>query len=110
MILFIKIVTSALLFGVINLLAVRHPALSGYIAVLPVITFLSLITLMVDKQSPENISVFLTSALTGVLFTCLILLGMLLLLRADVPILHTIMLGLSAWALAIYALPKLFTH
>lgn len=95
-----KILLTALVVGLINLLAQRYPALGGYVAVLPIITFLSLITLGVDQQSSENVSSFLSGAISGIALTSLSLILMLLLVRNGVAVSHTILVGMGIWAVA----------
>ena len=104
-----KILLSALFIAAVNLVAKRYPALGGYMAVLPVITFLSLITLMTDKQSSENISTFLTGALSGVALTILMLVFMLVLVRSGLAVPHVILLGVSLWVVVAYVGTQLFS-
>lgn len=105
----IKILFSAFFVAGVNLLARRYPALSGYMAVLPVITFLSLVTLMVDKQSSENISTFLRGALSGVSLTSLTLLLMLVMVRSGLVATYAILLGISLWAVVAYVGTQVFS-
>ncbi len=104
-----KILLSAFFIAAVNLVAKRYPALGGYMAVLPVITFLSLITLMIDKENSENISVFLTGALSGVALTSLILVLMLVMVRSGLAATHVVLLGVGIWAVVAYVGTQLFS-
>ena len=105
----LKVLFSAFFVAGINLLARRYPALGGYMAVLPVVTFLSLITLMVDKQSSEDISIFLRGALSGVALTSLTLLLMLVMVRSGLTAAYAILLGMSLWAVVAYIGTQVFS-
>lgn len=104
-----KVLLSAFVIVSINLLAKRYPALGGYVAVLPVITFLSLITLTLDKQSNKDISMFLNGALAGVALTSLVLIFMLFMVRSGLPISYVILLGMSAWVIVAFSATRVFT-
>lgn len=104
-----KIVLSTLFIAGVNLLARRYPTLAGYVAVLPVITFLSLVTLMADKQSSENISTFLKGALSGVALTSLTLLLMLIMVRSGLAATYAVLLGMSLWAVVAYVGTRVFS-
>jgi len=95
-----KVLVTVIVVGGINLLSKRYPALGGYVAVLPIITFLSLITLSIDQQSTENVSSFLSGAISGIALTSLSLILMLLLVRNGMTVSHTILVGMGIWAVA----------
>lgn len=104
-----KIVLSTFFIAGVNLLARRYPTLAGYVAVLPVVTFLSLVTLMADKQSSENISTFLRGALSGVALTSLTLLLMLVMVRSGLAATYAVLLGMSLWAVVAYLGTRVFS-
>lgn len=103
-----KVVLTVVVVSAINLMAKRYPSLGGYVAVLPIITFLSLITLSIDKQSNENVSSFLTGAISGIALTSLSLILMLVLVRSGMEVTHTVLLGIGIWAIAMVAGSQLF--
>lgn len=105
----LKILFSAVFVAGVHLLARRYPALGGYMAVLPVVTFLSLVTLTVDRQSSENISSFLKGALSGVALTSLSLLLMLAMVRSGLAAPYAVLFGMSLWAVVVYIGTQVFS-
>jgi len=103
-----KVVLTVIVVSAINLLAKRYPAMGGYVAVLPIITFLSLITLSIDQQSNANVSSFLTGAISGIALTSLSLILMLLLVRSGMAVTQTVLVGIGIWAVAMVAGSQLF--
>jgi hypothetical protein len=76
----VKVVVSALVIGGINVLARRNPQLGGWVAALPLVSFLSVAWLAVDGVPHADIRVFVgrvllglvpTAALLGILALCL---------------------------------------
>ena len=95
-----KVVVTIVVVSAINLLAKHYPSLGGYVAVLPIITFLSLITLSLDQQSNESVSSFLSGAISGIALTSLSLILMLFLVRSGMAVSHTVLVGIGIWAVA----------
>ena len=104
-----KVLLSAVFIGAVNMVARRYPALGGYMAVLPIVTFLSLITLLIDQQSSESISTFLLGALLGVALTSLALVLMLVMVRSGLSTTYVILLGMSLWAVVAYVGTQFFS-
>ena len=100
----LKVVISALIIGGISVTAKNYPYLSGYLAALPVVTFMSLAILILDRHAQGELGKFVTGALTGALLTVLTLLFILLLLRAGLPVSTSALLGGALWlALAFFS-------
>ena len=70
---FVKVVVSALAIGGINLVARRNPQLGGWMAALPLVSFLSVIWLAVDGVPRADIAVFVGRVLMGLIPTAALL-------------------------------------
>ncbi len=69
----VKIVVSAAVIGGINGIAQTHPRIGGWIAALPMISFLSVIWLAADGAAPSDISAFIGRVLVGQVPTAVML-------------------------------------
>lgn len=94
----LKVVVSGLVIGAVNLIARRDPALGGWVAALPLITFLSVLWLAVDGRDDQTIAAFVLGVLWGLIPTTVLLAVVLLALRNGVPLLGAGLAGLAAWA------------
>lgn len=69
----VKIIVSAAAIGGINAVAQVHPRIGGWIAALPLISFLSVIWLAVDGAPATDISAFIGRVLVGQIPTAIVL-------------------------------------
>jgi hypothetical protein len=69
----VKIAVSAAAIGGINFVAQAHPRVGGWIAALPLISFLSVVWLAVDGASTTDISAFVGRVLMGQIPTAVLL-------------------------------------
>ena len=76
----IKILTSAVIIGLVTELARRSPTYGGVIAALPLVSLISLIWLVRQGQSKTEVTAFVKSVLYGLPATFLLLLVLYLLL------------------------------
>lgn len=83
-----------------------YPVLSGYVAVFPVVTFMSLAVLALEHSGTTDVSGFLTGALSGVIITACALGLMIIVVRAGVPAAQAILLGLSLWFILAFGLAQ----
>ncbi|API93106.1 hypothetical protein J32TS6_13440 [Virgibacillus pantothenticus] len=74
MYLFIKIVSSAVIIGIVTELARRFPVYGGVIAALPLISILSIIWLTVQGESAKTINEFTVGVIAGLPATIVMLL------------------------------------
>jgi len=84
----------------------RYPLLSGYVAVFPVVTFLSLAVLAAERSGAGDVSRFLTGALSGVVITALALGLMIFCVRAGVSVAWSVFLGMVLWFLLALGLAR----
>ena len=97
--LLVKILASATAVGLLNLVARRNPALGGWLTAFPVIGILSVLWLLADRRPPADQASFLLTMVTGLIPTGIVLLGIGLLLRAGMPLLPALGLGIAGWVL-----------
>lgn len=95
--LLLKIALPALIVGVVSLSADRYPSLSGYVAVVPVVTLASLLVLVVDGRSSAAVTTFLGGALVGLLISAVMLATILLLLRGGLSVVNAVTVGVGIW-------------
>ena len=103
----LKIIVSGVAIGGINLLAHERPQLAGWIAALPLVTFLSVVWLMVDQKDNREIAIFIKGVLYGLLPLAAILWAMIALLERGVPPSVAIGAGVALWALFTFAAARL---
>lgn len=75
----------------------RHPLLSGYVAVFPIVTFLSLAVLALERSAITDVASFLRGALLGVVCTGVALGLMIIIIRAGAPAAVSVLFGLLLW-------------
>ncbi len=93
----IKIVTSALIIGLVTELARRFPLYGGIIAALPLISLLSIIWLKVQGQSPDQLQQFLLGVILGLPSTMILLIAIYFSLKNNIHISLAFGLGFMAW-------------
>ena len=93
----IKIISSAVIIGIVTELARRFPVYGGIIAALPLISILSIIWLTVQGESTQNINKFTLGVLAGFPATVIMLVVIYIALKQSVHLALAISLGLVAW-------------
>jgi hypothetical protein len=99
MYLFIKIISSAAIIGIVTELARRFPFYGGIIAALPLISILSIIWLTIQGESTQNITQFTMGVLQGFPATAVMLLVIYIGLKHSVHLAIAILLGILAWGI-----------
>jgi hypothetical protein len=99
----IKIALSAIAVGLLNVIAQRNSALGGWLTAFPIIGFLSVMWLLVDRRPAHDQSSFLLTMAVGLIPTTLVLLGVGLLVRAGMPLLAALTIGGIAWGAITFA-------
>ena len=97
MYLFIKIVSSAAIIGIVTELARRFPLYGGVIAALPLISILSIIWLTVQGESAKTINQFTGGVIAGLPATIVMLLIIYLALKHSVHLSIAIVFGVIGW-------------
>ena len=93
----IKIISSAVIIGIVTELARRFPVYGGIIAALPLISILSIIWLTVQGESTQNINKFTLGVLAGFPATVIMLVVIYIALKQSVHLALAISLGIVAW-------------
>lgn len=97
MYLFIKIVSSAAIIGIVTELARRFPLYGGIVAALPLISILSIIWLTVQGESVKTINQFTGGVLAGLPATIVMLLIIYMALKDSVHLSIAIIFGVIGW-------------
>ena len=97
MYLLIKIISSAVIIGIVTEVARRFPVYGGIIAALPLISILSIIWLTVQGETTQNINKFTLGVLAGFPATAIMLVVIYIALKQSVHLALAISLGIVAW-------------
>ncbi|MFC2949991.1 DUF3147 family protein [Virgibacillus sediminis] len=97
MYLFIKIVSSAAIIGIVTELARRFPAYGGIIAALPLISILSIIWLSVQGESAKTINEFTGGVIVGLPATIIMLLIIYMAFKHSIHLSLAILFGVIGW-------------
>lgn len=108
MYLFIKIISSAAIIGIVTELARRFPLYGGIVAALPLISILSIIWLTVQGEPTRNINTFTLGVLAGFPATAFMLLVIYISLKQSLHLALAIPLGIVAWAIFLTAQKYIF--
>ncbi|WP_313432933.1 DUF3147 family protein [Siminovitchia terrae] len=97
MYLLIKIISSAVIIGVVTELARRFPIYGGIVAALPLISILSIIWLTIQGESTQNVNKFTLGVLAGFPATVIMLFVIYIALKQSFHLILAISLGIIAW-------------
>ncbi|GIN94414.1 hypothetical protein J6TS1_02840 [Siminovitchia terrae] len=97
MYLLIKIISSAVIIGVVTELARRFPIYGGIVAALPLISILSIIWLTIQGESTQNVNKFTLGVLAGFPATAIMLFVIYTALKQSLHLVLAISLGIIAW-------------
>ena len=93
----VKILTSAIIIGIITEIARKAPTIGGIIAALPLVSILSLIWLFIQGENSTKLNQFLIGVLYGFPSTIILLTVVWLALKNSYSIISSIAFGLVAW-------------
>ncbi|TDB49597.1 MULTISPECIES: DUF3147 family protein [Bacillaceae] len=93
----VKILTSALIIGLITELARRFPLYGGILAALPLVSLLSLVWLTVQGQSSAQLQQFIWGVIIGLPATIVMLVGVFIALKYQLPLIAAIAIGIMCW-------------
>ncbi|GIN90067.1 hypothetical protein J22TS1_11180 [Siminovitchia terrae] len=96
MYLLIKIISSAVIIGVVTELARRFPIYGGIVAALPLISILSIIWLTIQGESTQNVNKFTLGVLAGFPATAIMLFVIYIALKQSLHLVLAISLGIIA--------------
>lgn len=99
MYLLIKIVSSAAIIGIITELARRYPVYGGILASLPLVSILSIIWLMIQGETTQNINKFTLGVLAGFPATMAMLFVIYFALKQSIHLVLAISIGVVAWTI-----------
>ncbi|WP_025025892.1 DUF3147 family protein [Caldalkalibacillus mannanilyticus] len=99
MYLIIKIISSAVIIGLVTELARRFPLYGGIIAALPLISILSIIWLTIQGESTQSITRFTMGVLAGFPATAAMLLVIYIGIKYSLHVSISILLGIVVWGL-----------
>ena len=103
MYLFIKIITSAAIIGIVTEIARRYPVYGGVIAALPLISILSIIWLTIQGETTQHINKFTLGVLLGLPATIVMLFVIYVALKQSMHLIIAISLGVIAWCIFLAA-------
>ena len=98
----IKTTVSALVIGLVTMLAKYSPKYGGIVAALPIVSLLSLFWLHIQGEQTSNLSKFLFGVLYGLPGTIILILIVAVSLKHSIPFLLSIILGISGWGLLLF--------
>lgn len=94
----VKVVVSALAIGAINLVSQSYPRLGGWIAALPIVSFLSVLWLAADGLPTPHITAFISQVLIGQIPTAILLAILLVSLSQGLSLPLAMACAAAAWA------------
>lgn len=97
MYLLLKIISSAVIIGIVTEFARRFPVYGGIVAALPLVSILSIIWLKIQGESTQNINQFTLGVLAGFPATAIMLVVIYIALKQSVPLVLAILLGIITW-------------
>ncbi|WP_088066807.1 DUF3147 family protein [Gottfriedia luciferensis] len=106
----IKILTSAIIIGVITEIARRFPTQGGLIAALPIVSLLSLIWLNVQGAQMQTLSKFAYGVALGIPATLVMLLIIGVALQHSLHLISAIGLGIVGWLIYNFAQDLVVKH
>lgn len=98
-----KVVVSGVLVAVINLIARRNPALGGALTAFPVIGYLSVLWLLVDRRPGADQAQFLVTMAWALVPTLAAVAGVAVLLRSGWSTLPALGVGAVGWTVVMLA-------
>ncbi|GAF65533.1 hypothetical protein BTS2_2431 [Bacillus sp. TS-2] len=98
----IKILISAMLIGIITMVANRYPTYGGIVAALPLVSILSMIWLHVAGEPLQAIGQFAIGVLKGLPATMVMMLIIGIALQYSVPLIFSLMIGVVGWAFFLF--------
>ncbi|MBD8007641.1 DUF3147 family protein [Bacillus norwichensis] len=101
MYLLIKIISSAVIIGVVTELARRFPVYGGIVAALPLISILSIIWLTIQGESTQKVNKFTLGVLAGFPATAIMLFVIYIALKQSLHLVLAISLGIIAWGVCL---------
>ena len=93
----IKMLTSAVIIGLVSEIARRSPTYGGVIAALPLVSLISLIWLVRQGQSKMEVTAFVKSVLYGLPATFLLLLVLYVLLSRGGSLIASVLCAGACW-------------
>jgi F0F1-type ATP synthase assembly protein I len=97
----VKVLVSAVVILLVNVVSQRNPVLGGWVASLPIITFLSVLWLLADHKQPADIAQFMGGVLLGLVPTAVLLGVFTLALQRGLAVPWAALSGLLIWALVV---------
>lgn len=97
----IKVITSAIVIGIVTEIARRFPSQGGIIAALPLVSLLSIIWLYAQGEQNAVLSKFVLGVLWGFPATVMLLFIIYISLKHSVPLFLSIGFGIAGWIIFI---------
>ncbi|MCM3387101.1 DUF3147 family protein [Ureibacillus chungkukjangi] len=101
MMIWVKLLTSALIIACVTELAKKFPLYGGIIAALPLISLLSIFWLTVQGETVKQIQTFTIGVIIGLPATIILLLVVYVMLKHSFPLLVALAAGAIAWGLSL---------
>ena len=101
MMVWIKLITSALIIAFVTELARRFPLYGGIIAALPLISLLSIFWLTVQGETVNQIQTFTIGVIIGLPATIVMLLAVYIMLKNSFPFIVALFVGVISWGLCL---------
>ena len=110
MMVWLKLITSALIIASVTELARKFPLYGGVIAALPLISLLSIFWLTVQGESVKQIQTFTMGVILGFPATIVLLLVVYMMIKHSFPFVLSLVAGIIAWSVFLGLQKLLFEH
>lgn len=110
MMVWMKLLTSAIIIAIVTELAKKFPLYGGVIAALPLISLLSIFWLTIQGETVKQIQTFTIGVIIGLPATMVLLLVVYLMIKNSFPIVFALLVGIIAWSVFLGIQKLLFEH
>lgn len=99
MMVWMKLLTSAIIIATVTELAKKFPLYGGVIAALPLISLLSIFWLTIQGETVKQIQTFTMGVIIGLPATIVLLLVVYIMIKHSFPIVLALVAGIIAWSI-----------
>ncbi|MFC7684963.1 DUF3147 family protein [Ureibacillus sp. GCM10028918] len=110
MMVWVKLLTSALIIASVTELAKKFPLYGGIIAALPLISLLSIFWLTVQGETVKQIQTFTMGVIMGLPATIVLLVVVYMMIKHSFPFVLSLVVGMIAWGVFLGIQKMLFEH
>ncbi|MGX9134081.1 DUF3147 family protein [Rummeliibacillus sp. JY-2-4R] len=110
MMMWIKLLSSALIIAIVTELAKKFPLYGGIIAALPLISLLSIFWLTIQGETIKQIQTFTIGVIMGLPATIVMLLVVYVMLKNSYSFIIALLVGMVSWGLFLGMQKIIFAH